>query len=707
MFDYKIRFEAIDKISSKIEKINQKLNNLKNKASQASSEIKTKFNNMKLTSEIKLKVQKALQSLEKVRAKLNHIGDRGRELTYNSLGALAGGASMLAPLKDALNAYQDIRKAQGEIASLGISDKGIKEITKQAMKFSNVWAGTTTAEFIRASYDIKSGIASLSDADVGKFTALAGMTATATKSSVAEMTKLFALGHGIFRSQFKSDIEFGEKFSSAIATAVQAFRTDGSDLVNGLSTLGATATAMGVSLQEQLAILGMSKSAFNSASEGATSYRAFLAGAIKAQKVLGLSFTDSQGKLLPMADILDKIKQKVKESGLTLKDTRVVALLQKAFGSVEAVKMINALINKTDDLRSSQKLLYKNMQNGTKVTKEMALAMQQGREFELLQQKLQNLSATIGATFAPYVLKLSGYVGEFTDKLRAWIKENPKLTNQIVKWAGIIGGILAVLGVLGLMFGAIGMAVGVVSSAFSGLMMIFRAVTAVTWLFNSALWANPITWVVVAVIALIGALYWLYSNWEEVTTFWSGVFSATAQYVSQLFDDIGNAIAGAIDWIGGLYDKFVEFLGSIGIIDAVKNSFKLFGDAVDFISKAVSKSIQFIKDMFNTLTAPIRYVTDLIDKFLSKFEIYQKVKDKVKGYADTVTNKVKSGWETAKSWFGFGDDKKQEPQKTDINMIPNQKTLVEVRVTAENGATAQSRATGTGRVHLKDYNNGV
>ena len=84
--------------------------------------------------------------------------------------------------------------------------------------------------------------------------------------------------------------------------------TDGSDLAQGLATLGASASAMRVKLREQLAILGTSKQTFDSASEGATAYKAFVDKIGKAQSELGINFTDIQGKMLPTFRILEKIK---------------------------------------------------------------------------------------------------------------------------------------------------------------------------------------------------------------------------------------------------------------------------------------------------------------------------------------------------------------------------------------------------------------
>lgn len=108
------------------------------------------------------------------------------------MGTQIAGAA-LAPVE----ATFETRRAIGELASLGVRDLGAVE--NAARSFSDQWAGTTKADFISAAYDIKSGIASLSDEGVAEFTSLAALTAKATKSTAGEMTSLFATGYGIYK----------------------------------------------------------------------------------------------------------------------------------------------------------------------------------------------------------------------------------------------------------------------------------------------------------------------------------------------------------------------------------------------------------------------------------------------------------------------------------------------------------------------------
>lgn len=151
----------------------------------------------------------------------------------------------------------DTQDALAELKSLGVVD--LAAVESAAKSFSDTWAGTSKSDFISAAYDIKSGIASLSDEGVAQFTELSGLTAKATKSTIGEMTSLFATGYGIYKDYYSdlSDMEFGEIFSAGISTAVKNYKTSGSQMAQSISTLGATATSAKVPHEEQLAILGM------------------------------------------------------------------------------------------------------------------------------------------------------------------------------------------------------------------------------------------------------------------------------------------------------------------------------------------------------------------------------------------------------------------------------------------------------------------
>lgn len=513
------------------------------------------------------------------------IGDIGKsaEMAKARMSAMETasygfGTAVTSKIFDSYKMYANVAKAQGEIASLGIGSQGIEAITKKAEDFAMKWAGTTAPEFIKASYDIKSGIASLSDTAVGEFTRMAALTGTATKSTTAEMTELFALGHGIFRNQFGSDVEFGEKFSGAISQAVKAFRTDGSDLSSGLSTLGAVATSFGVSLSEQLAVLGTAKGAFNSASEAATSYRAFLNGAGKAQKDLGLTFVDSQGKMLAMPKILKKIKDKYGD----ISKVETMDKIKKAFGSDEAVKMLTAMVDKSGDLEKSIHDLNDAMENGTKTTEEMAQAMQQGQGLVLLGQQFDVLSGKIGKAFAPSIEGLANSFSHIAEWAGSLSDENKELLKIVAGGIAIFAGFITVIG-------AVGIAVGAVTTAFA-----FLGITTMAAFL-------PIT-LIVGGLAL-GA-YALISNWELVSTFWSGVWTD----IESISGTVWNGLKTLFSWtpLGMIINNWTPIkVFFADLINTVTGWFSNMFAWFDKKMQAVGSTVSNIKGFFGFSDAPI------------------------------------------------------------------------------------------------------
>ncbi|SPT67106.1 phage tail length determinator [Aeromonas salmonicida] len=60
-------------------------------------------------------------------------------------------------------------------------------------------------------------------------------------------------------------------------------------------------------MDEQFAVLGHLQATMGGGEAG-TKFKSFLSGIGSAQKALGLQFTDSAGNMLPVLDVLDKLK---------------------------------------------------------------------------------------------------------------------------------------------------------------------------------------------------------------------------------------------------------------------------------------------------------------------------------------------------------------------------------------------------------------
>ena len=604
-------------------------------------------------------VNGGVSRLQKLESAFGGMVKAGTVMT--ELGSSIAGAA-LAPVE----ATFETRRALGELASLGVKD--LEAVEDAARSFSDQWAGTSKADFISASYDIKSGIASLTDEGVADFTTLAALTGKATKSTVGEMTSLFATGYGFYKGLYDdlTDLEFGEMFSAGISKSVQQFKTTGSEMAAAIESLGASATNAKVPLEEQLSVLGMLQATM-SGSEAGTKYAAFIQSAAKGGEELGLAFVDANNQIKSLPEILDLLRGKYGDTIDAIEKQEIAT----AFGTDEAVDLIDLLYSKTGELQDNVLSLYDAMGQGTAVASEMASAMNETEpeKFERLQQQLHNVAEAAGSTLLPVVNDLMEGAAGVIQKGAEWVENHQNLVRIILLAALTLGGFLAVAGTCIAVVGGVGIVftktaglvkgfIGVVrglpdlfetialygmeagdairngfnrirtagSTAVTavknvtlrivsmakmavisgvtalknmalGLVSMARqaVVTAVTampgliasvWSFTAALLANPITWVVVGIIALIAALILLWQNWDSVTAFlqnaWNTACSkitAGLEWLKQGFQSIMDWIGEKIAWFGEagrrLVTTFVDGIKSVAMapINAVKGIF--------------------------------------------------------------------------------------------------------------------------------------
>ena len=616
----------------------------------------------------------------------------GMQQTFGDMtktgAAMAGiGAQITDAALAPVEATFATKKALGELSSVGIKD--LKALEKASEDFSNTWAGTSKAEFIGAAYDIKSGIASLNDEAVAKYTEMAGITAKGTKATIGEMTSLFATGYGIYKDFYKdmSDIDFGEMFAAGIGHAANIFKTDGPQMAQAISSLGAAATSAKVPMEEQFAILGMLQATM-SGSEAGTKYRAFLQSAARAGEELGLKFTDANNQLLSMPEILGLLKSKFGET----MDAAEKMQLQKAFGTDEAVAMVDLMYSKTGQLQDGILSMYDSMGNGISEVKEMANAINNTEpdQYEVLQQRLHNVTEEIGNSLLPTFNQMLGKGEQILTKVSSWIQNNQELVKVIMLIVLALGGFLTIAGTTIAVVSGVGLVFTKTASFISGFIRIARGIpglcdtiylkalyagdglkkgfstvktfastavtgiknvavniasmaktaaisgvtalknmalglvsmarqaitTAVTampgliasvWSFTAALLANPITWIVVGIVALIAAIILLWQNWDSVVSWIQGVWNGFVNGIKAGFDWITNLFSGMPLWLQIAIAAFMPFIGiPLLIITHWDSIVGFFTDLWARIKEGFVNGIEAIKNFFLSVPAFFR-----------------------------------------------------------------------------------------------------
>ena len=215
-----------------------------------------------------------------------------------------------------------------------------------------------------------------------------------------------------------------------------------------------------------------------------------------------------------------------------------------------------------------------------------------------LTKQFSDLSATMGEAFMPIVKSVYEAILPVITSFGEWIKNNQELFKNIIL---VVGGITAFMAVAYPLIKVVQTAITVI-----------KALQVITALFNATLLANPITWVIAGIVALIAIIWLLIANWDTVVQAWK----TSIDFVMGLFTKVG-------DWISGVFTKVFNWVSSK--IENVKNAFKSLGE---FISSLFSSIGEGIKGAFK---ATINWVIDKINWLIKQANKIQSSLNKVPG----------------------------------------------------------------------------
>ena len=395
------------------------------------------------------KTTKAMEKMAMVEAKVAQAKAKyeGRLQRAANVALVAGGLNRvgqgaLGMVSAPVQQMRTVEKSKGELASLGVQD--IDAVVQRGQQMSNQLAGVNTAAFVSAAYDIKSGISTLSDKGVADMTALAAMTAKATKSDVGQMTSLFATGYGSFKNSLfedATDEEFGAAFSSMLSKSVQQFKTDGGKMQQAIQSMGSGLAESGISLSDQFTALGMLQQKMEAGAAG-TTLSAIERTAAQAQQrfeAMGMSINtlDENGNLRSLPELLKEMQAAFGDEYTT----EIGANIQKAFGSDEAVKFFKAMWGQQDVFRENSKALKAAREEGEAFTRSMAKAMDNNMDarLQLMQQRFDVIKQKLGYALVPVLEKVIPVIEKVTGWLDRFISNNTGLSSTLIAIVGGIG----------------------------------------------------------------------------------------------------------------------------------------------------------------------------------------------------------------------------------------------------------------------------
>ena len=515
-------------------------------------------------------------------------------LTSALSGALSAGA-----LSGMIGPARAFNKSVNEVASLGTDTAALDALQKASKHFAISYGGNA-AEIVSSAYDIQSAIAGLQGTELASFTVASATLARATKADAGTITAYMGTMYGIFKQQADKmgKAQWVEQMAGRTALAVQMFKTTGAEMSSAFTALGANAQAAGISAQEQMAVLGMLQSTMGG-SEAGTKYKAFLAGVGNAQKELGLKFTDKSGNMLGMDRILEKIRGKFGET-LSVNESD---MLKKAFGSDEAVSLIKLMLTQTGALKKNIADLGR--VNNMDKAKEMARTM--SGVWGRLSGSWDAVKISFGQRILPTINKVVGKLADFVAYIHKCIEIAPGLTTKIgllavgltvvgavlglvgaafafgkIVLMGFLGPVLPLIGLLGklktlLTFAKIAMWVLAFTGTYLG--MVFKMMATGALKFAAALLANPITWIVLGIMALVGAVVALIYYWSDLVAWFSN--TSWGQGLIAMFQDLRQ-------WWKNLTASFTQgtwIQTLMGLLDTLMAPLRALGDGIGWIGE--------------------------------------------------------------------------------------------------------------------------
>ncbi len=570
-----------------------------------------------------------------------------------AITAVAGAAIFMASRRafgSVVDSASSFQKAMAEVSTLvDTSAVNMAALSDETLRLSKKF-GFSALDQAKGLYQVLSaGIGdtaqSLHVMDVANQVALGGVTDVTT--AVDGLTTI--LNAWKLKSSDASDV------ADTLFTTMRLGKTTIPELSNFIFQAAPLASALGISLEQLGAsIVTMTKQGTKTPI-AMTQLRNVMAAIIrpsddlqKVWKSLGFSSGEAAIKSVGLQQALAGLVEKTKGSKSAL-----IQLL----GSQEAVQ---AALQLSGDNTTSFNQTMEEMKNKAGAASVAVSKMQNTHDNKIARMKasLESLKITIGNRLLVAMEPVITKVGEWVNRIDAWMAKHPKMASLIAGSLGVIallgialGAVAAVMGLMALVsvpvlivFAKIVAVVGLVIGAFmllkpiltklwqdnqdivqgikaawdwfvANLWPVIRSLIAAFVQFEIAVWSTVFRGIgrtIQFAINIVRA-WWseTKANLQMIMDLWTifkEAVSPITQFVVKIFEKfktgIGEAISGVVGFIQGLIDKIVEFLNKMPLVqksfEVIGKAFrfgkKIFGDLTDNITAEFDEISQSIEN---------------------------------------------------------------------------------------------------------------
>lgn len=166
--------------------------------------------------------------------------------------------------------------------------------------------------------------------------------------------------------------------------------------------------------------------------------------------------------------------------------------------------------------------------------------------------------------------------------------------------------------------------------------------TGAAWGFTAALLANPITWIVLAIIVLIGIIILLATHWKQVTAAIGAAFSWLGTHVHAIVTAIGNFFS----WLGSQIHARIMFIAAVFLILRARAQMIVLG-IINWFKQLPENVVKFVISMVDGAVARF---TEFKDKLINIFHAVVKgIGDAFSGLGTLVHNGIQKAADAVKS----------------------------------------------------------
>lgn len=479
--------------------------------------------------------------------------------------------------------------------------------------------------------------------------------AEASGSDMAQTAEVMAASLNIFGLKASE----ATKVADILAMTANISAASLTDMQYALKYAGPPAAALGVSLEETSAAIGIMTNAGMKGEQAGTTLRGALLGLLdpseensKRMNTMGIAITDAQGNFVGLANLVNNLTESME--GQT--DTQKAATLSALVGK-EAVSGMLSLMKAGPDTINK---MTKSLEDSGGASENTAKKMRDNLKGALdeLGGTLETAAITIGTILKPTILALAEAIQSLVDKFQNFSPAGQKMILIVGAIAAAIGPVLIVLGFLASSIGSIISLFGVVSGAIAtagGAAAVFGTVLAAL--------TGPVAIVIAAIVGIVAILVLAYNkiDWfrEGVDGAWKKIKEATAIAFGAIKQTINSIIGGVVTFVKSQLDVFKAFWDENGafISASVKAYFGQIKSTIEMVMGIIKGIFQIVFPVIeavvkNTFEAIKLVISVAINLVLGIIQTVMKIlQGDWKGAWDTILQTLKNIWGNVETYL--------------------------------------------------------